>query len=153
MRTTSAMTTRSVPRPKIRRGDAGSARRAAESFDVIPLRPIKDQDCNAARSVALRPLDPAKLPGLPLRGRLGDAAPLLQRVIVAAVPPVGHRRQPPLLAGSLETKPAGSELGCHRRARVALAQPALLAGAPLAGVNAVLVDDTALTEAALGRRG
>jgi len=90
---------------------------------------------------------------LTARHRFGNAAPLLDRLVVGAVPTLGHGRQPTLFADSLEAKPAISEFGRDRRpgnpGRFFSGAP-LVTAATLGGVASLLVFYTPLHKATLG---
>lgn len=88
--------------------------------------------------------------------RLRNAAPLLDRLVVGAIPRFWHGGESPLLARRLEAEPAVRELRRHRGAGVpgvARAQSPVAPVAALGAVGSIFVDDSPLAEAALDGRG
>jgi hypothetical protein len=84
--------------------------------------------------------------------RLGDAAPLLDCLIIGAVPAVGDRSEPALLARGLEAEPPVGELRRDEGARESLFSP-IDTPSPLGGIGSIFVIDASLGEPPLGGCG
>ena len=84
--------------------------------------------------------------------RLGNAAPLLDGLIVGGVPSVGDWSEPTLLAYSLEAEPPIGELRRDEGARESLFSP-IATTSPFGGIGSILVIDASLGEPPLGGGG
>ncbi len=84
--------------------------------------------------------------------RLGNAAPLLDCLIVGAVPPLGDGSKPALFALGLEAEPPIGELRRDERARKPLLSP-VDTTSPLGGIGSIFVVDAPLGEPPLSGGG
>jgi hypothetical protein len=83
---------------------------------------------------------------------LRNATPLLDGVVVGAIPPFGHRREAALFAFRLEAEPAVNELGGDGSPRQGLS-PAVDAAPSLNGIYSVFVLYPSLRVSTLGFAG
>ena len=80
-----------------------------------PLCPIIVRPQACTEQALLR--HPLSCPRIPAQRRRRRAAPLLERVVISAVPLLGNWCKPPLLPRRLEAQPPVSEFLRYRRAR------------------------------------
>ena len=139
-------------------GSGAARRRKLRSAIRANVRPRQNPE-TVARAPLSKPLTQFLIPTFAADGArraphhgLGDAAPLLDCLIVRGVPAVGDGSEPALLTRGLEAEPPIGELRRNEGARESFFSP-IDTTSPLGGVGSILVIDASLGEPPLGGGG
>ena len=133
-----------------RRRESRSAIRETALLKQNPRRPLALlQQTLGQLLISTFPTDGARRAS---HHRLGNAAPLLDCLIVGAVPTVGDGSEPALFACGLEAEPPIGELRRDEGARQSLFSP-IDTTSPLGGIGSIFVMDASLGEPPLSGGG